>query len=379
MRACPTRASSRRTRRASAWSARSTCPPRARRPGPRCGSWCRRATGRRRPACLPRWRASTGAPRWPSSTGPEHWEPARRALERLRRSWAARRPDFLAGQGSTRGGGRRRCADRGPPVRRVEYQLLGEATLQTLRAANETLVEVPSAEPAPRRRGAARADAGSGAAEAATGTALPASSNGAGPPPGEHAAADSHATAAPADSLGAAPGAHAGDGGAPAPVGLPAEDAMTAAEAVRLALEQSDQDAGSVPRSPVFPTFSAGEGSPVRPAGAARPALCAQGGRADARPPGARAGARAERGRIAHAAQQPGRQLHRRRRRARGRLCRARGGLGRPGALVRRSWRGRAVGRRERRGPARGRCGRARAPAGRHRRAGPRGRRGGEL
>ncbi len=295
---------------------------------------------------------------------------------------------LLTGHSSTRGGGRRRCgrrrcADRGPPARRVEYQLLGEATLQTLRAANETLVEVPSAEPPPRRRGAARADAGSGAAEAATGTALPASSNGAGPPPGEHAAADSHATAAPADSLGAAPGAHAGkngthagDGGAPAPVGLPAEDAMTAAEAVRLALEQSDQNAGSVPRSPVFPTFAAGEGSPVRPDGAACWTTCAKGARADALPLATRAGARAERGRVAHAAQQPGRQLHRRRRRARRRLCRARGGLGRPGTFVRRGWRGRAVGRQW---CARGCRWRARAPAGRHCRAGPRGGRNGEL
>ncbi|KAK9826814.1 hypothetical protein WJX81_003825 [Elliptochloris bilobata] len=96
----------------------------------------------------------------------------------------------------------------------VEYQLVGEATLQTLRAANETLVEPPDAEEPRRRRRK--------------------------PPKREEK-----------------------DDPLPLPVGLPAEDAMTAAEAAQQALELG-KDEGSGPRWPLFPTLSASAASPAQ-------------------------------------------------------------------------------------------------------------------
>ena len=142
----------------------------------------------------------------------------------------------------------------GRGVGRVEYQLVGEATLQTLRAANETLVELPDAEePGRRRRRKRRQDAGA-AAEASAAPSLPgqSSSNGAGPPQEvapEAAGATAHAAEGAADDQHAEPVAQHSSNGAslppreeleqpppPAlPVGLAAEDAMTAAEAAQQA------------------------------------------------------------------------------------------------------------------------------------------------
>ena len=143
---------------------------------------------------------------------------------------------------------------RGPG--RVEYQLVGEATLQTLRAANETLVELPDAEePGRRRRRKRRQDAGAAAGPSAA-PSLPgqSSSNGAGPPQEaapEVAVAAAHTADSAANDQHAEPVAlHSGNGASlpereeleqppppppPLPVGLPAEDAMTAAEAAQQA------------------------------------------------------------------------------------------------------------------------------------------------
>ena len=136
---------------------------------------------------------------------------------------------------------------------RVEYQLVGEATLQTLRAANETLIELPKAEePGRRRRRKRRQDAGA-AAEPSAAPSLPgqSSSNGAGPPQeaAPEAAGAAHAAEGAAGEQRAEPIAlHSGNGASlpqreeleqppppPLPVGLPAEDAMTAAEAAQQA------------------------------------------------------------------------------------------------------------------------------------------------
>ena len=133
----------------------------------------------------------------------------------------------------------------------MEYQLVGEATLQTLRAANETLVELPDAEePGRRRRRKRRQDA---AVEPSAAPSLPgqSSSNGAGPPQEaapEAAGAAAHAAEGAAGEQHAGPVAlHSGNGASlpqreeleqpppPLPVGLPAEDAMTAAEAAQQA------------------------------------------------------------------------------------------------------------------------------------------------
>lgn len=137
----------------------------------------------------------------------------------------------------------------------MEYQLVGEATLQTLRAANETLVELPDAEePGRRRRRKRRQDAGA-AAEPSAAPSLPgqSSSNGAGPPQEaatEAAGAAAHAAESAAGEQHAEHVAlHSGNGASPPqreeleqpppplplPVGLPAEDAMTAAEAAQQA------------------------------------------------------------------------------------------------------------------------------------------------
>lgn len=78
----------------------------------------------------------------------------------------------------------------------MEYQLVGEATLQTLRAADETLVELPSAELEPRSNRPRRySDASAGATAAAQGITAQPGSNGAGPA-GDAGAGDQHPSSA---------------------------------------------------------------------------------------------------------------------------------------------------------------------------------------
>ena len=123
---------------------------------------------------------------------------------------------------------------------------MGEATLQTLRAANETLVELPDAEEPGRRRRKRLQDASAGA-EPSAAPSLPgqSSSNGAGPP--QEAAPEAASAEGAAGEQHAEPVAlHSGNGASlpqredleqppPMPVSLLAEDAMTAAEAAQQA------------------------------------------------------------------------------------------------------------------------------------------------
>lgn len=134
----------------------------------------------------------------------------------------------------------------------MEYQLVGEATLQTLRAANETLIELPAAEEPGRRRRRERRQGASAAAEPSAASTVPGQSsrNGAGPPQevAPNTAADvaaAHTAESAAGDQNAEPVAlHSSNGASlpqreeleqplPLPVGLPAEDAMTAAEAAQ--------------------------------------------------------------------------------------------------------------------------------------------------
>lgn len=78
----------------------------------------------------------------------------------------------------------------------MEYQLVGEATLQTLRAANETLVELPSGELEPRsNRPRRQPDASAGATAAAQGITAQPGSYGA-RPAGDASASDQHPSSA---------------------------------------------------------------------------------------------------------------------------------------------------------------------------------------
>ena len=131
----------------------------------------------------------------------------------------------------------------------MEYQLVGEATLQTLRAANETLVEPPDADESSRPGRRKRRQDASVAAEPSATSSSPghSSSNGAGPPQEaapETAAAGRamHTAESAVGEQHAEPAAlHSSNGASlpqreelePLPAGLPAEDAMTAAEAAQ--------------------------------------------------------------------------------------------------------------------------------------------------